>query len=96
MAITTHGGTTDAADKPAGVVPIVSSELVRQLRDYINKTPALISILYDMDLLPEQVSEGSIDHRRMIILAAWWQSINDKLPNARISDPANPKRHDTK
>ena len=25
MAITTHGGTTDAADKPAGVVPIVSS-----------------------------------------------------------------------
>lgn len=30
MAITTHGGTTDAADKTGGVVPIVSSELVRR------------------------------------------------------------------
>jgi hypothetical protein len=33
MAITTHGGTTDAADKPAGVVPIVSSAVLGVLRE---------------------------------------------------------------
>ena len=30
-------------------------EIVRPLRKYISDTPELLSILYDIDLLPEQI-----------------------------------------
>ena len=47
MAITTHGGTTDAADKTGGVVPIVSSAglgadspIKEIVRKYANMMPA--------------------------------------------------------
>lgn len=32
-----------------------------------HKAP-IISLLYDMDLMPEQVERGSLDWRRMIVL----------------------------
>ena len=38
---------------------------------YINSKPALLSLLYDLDLLPEQLEEGSKDWNRMLILTAW-------------------------
>lgn len=38
---------------------------------YINSTPELVSLLYDLDMLPEQLEEGSKDWKRMFILAAW-------------------------
>ena len=38
---------------------------------YINDTPELLSLLYDLDLMPEQVAEKSRDYGRMLLLAAW-------------------------
>ena len=58
-----------------------------ELRQYINRTPVLISLLYDMDLLPEQVNEGTLDCRRMMILANWWHQLNSKLPNNQAQTP---------
>jgi hypothetical protein len=41
------------------------------LRAYINATPELISLLYDLDLLPEQLDKPSHDFNRMLLLSAW-------------------------
>ena len=38
---------------------------------YINATPQLLSLLYDMDLIPEQLEQGSKDFNRMMVLAVW-------------------------
>ena len=61
-----------------------------EMRRYINRTPALISLLYDIDLLPEQVEEGTLDWRRMMILAAWWQQLNSALPNVKLTGREQP------
>lgn len=34
----------------------MSIEIPKELRDYINKTPEFSSYLYDIDLLPEQLT----------------------------------------
>ena len=46
-----------------------STKAEMSLFRFINKTPALISLLYDMNLLPEQLKRDSQDWRRMLILA---------------------------
>lgn len=38
---------------------------------YINRTPELLSLLYDLDLLPEQLKRDSFEWRQMLILANW-------------------------
>lgn len=43
----------------------------REILLYINDTPALLSVLYDTDLLPEQTQETSDYYRTLLIAAAW-------------------------
>lgn len=43
------------------------------LLQYINATPALLSLLYDLDLMPEQLAVGSKDWMRMLQLAQWYR-----------------------
>lgn len=38
---------------------------------HINQSPELLSLLYDIDLMPEQVKRGSIEHRQMLTIAIW-------------------------
>ena len=38
----------------------------------INRTPALLSLLYDLDLLPEQLKERTRDYTIMFIIAHLW------------------------
>lgn len=38
---------------------------------YINETPQLLSLLYDMDMMPEQLERKSKDWNRMMVLAQW-------------------------
>jgi hypothetical protein len=45
------------------------NEQAKSLIAYINSTPYLVSLLYDLDLLPEQVESDSHDFRRMLIIA---------------------------
>lgn len=47
----------------------------KELISYINNTPELLSLLYDMDLLPEQVKLLSydLDYNRMIVLVSWYK-----------------------
>jgi hypothetical protein len=47
--------------------------VVREALDYANKTPELLSLLYDMDLMPEQVEEKTQDWTRMLILIERWR-----------------------
>jgi len=44
------------------------NEQYNQLIAYLNNTPQVLSLLYDLDLLPEQLAEGSKDWNRMITL----------------------------
>jgi hypothetical protein len=41
------------------------------LLDYINANPDLISLLYDLDLMPEQLEKGTKDWCRMVMLTTW-------------------------
>jgi len=47
-----------------------SPEMLRLLA-YINETPELLSLLYDMDLMPEQLTLPSREGNLMILLAVW-------------------------
>ena len=42
---------------------------------YINETPDLKGLLYDLDLLPEQTRRSPANRSRMIRLAVWWWAI---------------------
>lgn len=44
---------------------------------FINETPELLSLLYDMDLLPEQVVEGSDDYLSVIHLTNLFKSCGE-------------------
>ncbi|MGP1667685.1 MAG: hypothetical protein ACTS5I_17660 [Rhodanobacter sp.] len=46
----------------------------RDLLDYINVTPAMQSLLYDLDMLPEQLQRAPRDWCRMLIIAAHWRA----------------------
>jgi hypothetical protein len=49
------------------------SQSERQLLDYTNATPALMSMLYDADMMPEQcISE--LARRRLFIIIAHWRN----------------------
>ena len=52
----------------------------RAIFRYINAQPALLSLLYDMNLLPDQVmdSRGSYDYHRMITLVCWFRALKKK------------------
>lgn len=41
------------------------------LLDYINANQDLISLLYDLDLMPEQLEKGTKDWCRMVLLTTW-------------------------
>ena len=49
------------------------AERFRSLIKYANETPELLSLLYDMDLLPEQCGEMTHDWARMMILIEAWK-----------------------
>jgi hypothetical protein len=57
--------------------------VVRPLLRYANETPELLSLLYDMDLMPEQLKERTHDWARMLMLIQAWKNRtqwpNDKL-----------------
>ena len=46
------------------------------LLQYINSTPEMLSLLYDLDLMPEQVDRESHDWYRMLTLATWHRTKN--------------------
>jgi hypothetical protein len=55
--------------------PEVVAKLAPLLK-YINETPALLSLLYDIDLLPEQVinEENKFEWWRMFLIAEAWRN----------------------
>lgn len=53
--------------------PRERSEAFKALLAYINDTPELLSLLYDLNLMPEQVEIPSGDCNRMILLTRWHQ-----------------------
>ena len=46
---------------------------------YISETPELLSVLYDIDFLPEQLEEDSKDWCRMIMIAGAWKGYESKM-----------------
>lgn len=48
-------------------------EIRREALLYINDTPALLSLLYDTNLLPEQ-THGTSDYYRTLLIAHAWKA----------------------
>lgn len=42
-----------------------------KLLAHINETPPLLSLLHDLDLMPEQLREGTQGWNQMLVLASW-------------------------
>lgn len=53
-------------------------DVCRITRDAINSAPEIFSLLYDLDLLPEQLDKGSRDWRRMVIVTEFVKHLLDK------------------
>lgn len=48
---------------------------IQGLLAYINDTPELQSLLYDIDLLPEQTMDGNgVDYQTTLIIANAWKN----------------------
>lgn len=50
------------------------SDNVRELLCYISDTPALLSLLYDIDMLPEQLEKSTKSWGDMLIIAAHFRA----------------------
>jgi hypothetical protein len=50
------------------------TEDVKQLLRYICDTPELLSLLYDINMLPEQSEPGSIDWIKTLTIASAWKN----------------------
>lgn len=53
-------------------------ENIRELLRYINETPALLSLLYDIDMLPEQLTEMTKPWGDMLIISEHFRWHSDK------------------
>ena len=58
--------------------------LADDLLSYINKTPEMLSMLYDLDMLPEQLTRESRDWYRMLMLASWHRTTVSQSANSGI------------
>lgn len=56
-----------------------------QMLDYINSTPEVLSSLYDLNLMPEQVSDRKRVTSKMCMMAFVWgyQLAKGELPKAK-------------
>lgn len=69
--------------RPETAPPFGSIDVLgRELR-YISDTPELVGLLYDLDLLPEQLTFGTRDWGRMLQLTAWHRNTRSQRPNAK-------------
>lgn len=78
-AIQLHGDTMNEREPDEISIPESRAEMLA----YINATPPLLSLLYDLDLMPEQVEEDSEDEERMFKIADHWNA------NAALYDALN-------
>ena len=71
--------------------PPSQQRMARALLRYINRTPELLSLLYDLDLLPEQLKRDSFQWWQMLILANWHHKTRRQRPNEKLrhSHPNN-------
>lgn len=78
----------ELAQQPeAGAEPRPYSDEEKVLCQFISDTPSLLSLLYDIDLLPEQ-THGKRDFGRTMMIAAYWRQQFPPAPEA----PAAQKR----
>lgn len=58
----------------------------RDLIAYINKTPSLLSLLYDLDLTPEETADNTSQLIKMLIIATAWKQKEADFSTALILD----------
>jgi len=59
--------------------PFDITQTTVELKAYINGTPELLSLLYDLDLMPEQVRPDTQDWFRMLMIASWHKTKSESL-----------------
>lgn len=50
-----------------------------ELPALMDKIPELTSLLYDLDLMPEQVDDGSVEQAKMYVVAAHFKALIERL-----------------
>lgn len=53
-----------------------------ELLVFINATPELASLLYDLDLMPEQLFEGCMAWNRMVNIAEHFKQFEERIKAA--------------
>ncbi len=61
------------------------SKIVSRYRAFISERPVLLSVLYDVDMLPEQVASMAGASRLAAICEAWRKGEKSTLPGATMS-----------
>lgn len=61
---------------------MTKEEHIADLKKYINNTPALQSLLYDLDLMPEQLPASHPQHEFPFHIAAAWRRDRQELLDA--------------
>lgn len=56
--------------------PRYADDLKKELRDYFKNSPRMFSVLYDLDLLPEQVKEGSFQEWKMFSVLSHFKDMD--------------------
>jgi hypothetical protein len=54
-------------------------EYIDELYEYIKETPRLLSLLYDIDLLPEQTIDKPEHHIKTLRIAQAWRDNNKEV-----------------
>lgn len=63
-------------------------ENVRELLRYISDTPALLSLLYDIDMLPEQLTEFTKPWGDMLIISEHFRAHEQLIRKSMAKDYA--------
>ena len=61
-------------------------KFIRDILDFINKDSETLSLLYDLDLMPEQLEEKSSDWYKMLIIADFIKKGKEKLSETTRKD----------
>lgn len=68
------------------------SKMKTEICEFISDTPDLLSLLYDLDMLPEQLKQDSQDYFRMMRIAAGFKDFENRIKKNIKKDYNNGKR----
>jgi hypothetical protein len=57
------------------------NKIEQELINYLNETPRLLSLLYDIDLMPEQTMDSSKYWKKTLVIIEHWKANSEAEEN---------------